>query len=177
MDVTPYLDLRIAPRAVFDSLAERADGVRFYVPSPPRDGAAGTDEWRAVTWGAFARQIRDCACFLSAIGLVSGERAAIFAPNRVEWISAALAIQAAGGVVVPIYPSNTASQAGYVAEHSDARVVFVDTAALLTRVLEAWPSYAAVERIVLLDDALDVPAVLAAVQQHPREGAAPADRA
>ena len=34
MDITPYLDMKIAPRAVFDSLAERKTRVRFMVPVP-----------------------------------------------------------------------------------------------------------------------------------------------
>ena len=162
MDITPFLELRIAPRAVFDSLAERATRPRFMLPTPadPARRADGDGDWTAVTWGAFAKQIRECALFLSAT-LESGERGAIFAPNRVEWMSAALAIQAAGGVMVPIYGSSTAEQAAYVVEHSDARVVFVDTPALLAKVFEAWPRYAAVERIVLLDDALDASRVLA----------------
>jgi long-chain acyl-CoA synthetase len=156
MDITPYLDLRIAPRAVFDRLAERGDRPRFMVP----DGAG----WRAVTWGDFARQIRELAGFLRAVaraGLAPGERAAVFAPNRVEWVSAALAIQASGGVSVPIYPASTVEQAGYVIAHSDARVVFVDTPALLGRLLEGWDELAGVRRVVLLDDALDPARVLA----------------
>jgi long-chain acyl-CoA synthetase len=154
MDITPFLDLRIAPRAVFDSLAERRTRARFMLP------AEGGD-WRAVTWGAFAEQIRKIALFLSASGLAAGERAAVFAPNRVEWMSAALAIQAAGGVMVPIYASSTAEQAAYVARHSDAKVVFVDGAPLLAHVFAAWAEYEAVERVVLLDDALDAAKVLA----------------
>ena len=63
MDITPYLDLKIAPRAVFDTLAERAARApRFMLPAPD-DG-----DWRAVTWGAYARQIRDVALFLAAVG-------------------------------------------------------------------------------------------------------------
>jgi long-chain acyl-CoA synthetase len=85
----------------------------------------------------------------------SGDRSAIYAPNRVEWASAALAIQAAGGVMVPVYPASTAEQLSYVASHSDAKVIFVDTPALLGRVIEAWSALGAVSRIVLLDDALD----------------------
>jgi long-chain acyl-CoA synthetase len=154
MDITPYLDLKIAPRAVFDSLPERGTRPRFMLPT-------GDGDWRAVTWGAFARQIRDAALLVASAGLKSGERACVFAPNRVEWMSAALGIQAAGGVVVPVYASSTAEQAAYVVEHSDARVVFVDTPALVARVLAAWPAYGAVERIVLLDDTLDVSAVAA----------------
>jgi long-chain acyl-CoA synthetase len=156
MDITPYLEPKIAPRAVFDTLAERASRVRFMLQN-------GGD-WRAVTWGAFAEQIKNAALFLAAVGLRSGDRGAVFAPNRVEWISAALAIQAAGGVMVPIYPASTAEQAAYVVSHSDARVVFVDGAPLLERIFSSWRAYENVERIVLLDDALDPAQVLSAAK-------------
>ncbi|MBX3203670.1 MAG: long-chain fatty acid--CoA ligase [Labilithrix sp.] len=148
MDVTPFLEPRIAPRAVFDALAERKTRVRFMVPVP------GSNDWRGVTWGAFADEIRELALFLTTV-TKSGDRAAVYAPNRVEWASASLAIQAAGGVMVPVYPASTADQLAYVASHSDAKVIFVDTPALLGRVLEAWSALGAVQRIVLLDDGLD----------------------
>ncbi len=154
LDLSRHQELKIAPRAVFDALPERRTRPRFMVPT--EDG-----DFRSVTWGAFADQIRQIALFLTQSGLRKGDRAAIFAPNRVEWISAALAIQAAGGVMVPIYPASTSPQAGYIAKHSDARFLFVDTAALLRRVLETWTEYALVERIVLLDDALDASPILA----------------
>lgn len=157
MDITPYLELKIAPRAVFDRLEERRSRVRFMLPTPEGD-------WRAVTWGAFARDIRKISLFLSGAELRSGERAAIFAPNSVEWISAALAIQAAGGVVVPMYPANTAQQAAYVVGHSDARVVFVDSPALLSRIFEAWSDYANVSRIVLLPGTVEALPVLEALR-------------
>jgi long-chain acyl-CoA synthetase len=88
-----------------------------------------------------------------------GTRAAIYAGNRVEWMSAALAIQAAGGVMVPIYPSSTVEQTGYVVEHSDAKVVFVDGKALLARLLSTG-ALANVDAIVTLDDQLDAMGVL-----------------
>ncbi len=159
VDPTPYLEPRIAPRALFDALPERASRVRYMVP----DG----DDWRAVTWQAHARDVRRCALFLGA-ELSGGERAAIFAPNRVEWMAAALGIQATGGVMVPVYPSSTADQAAYIVEHGDCRVLFVDTAPLLMRVLEAWDRYEGVRRIVLLDDALDVAALLERLEREGR---------
>ena len=58
MDITPYLDLRIAPRAIFDSLPERRSRVRYMVPTPEGD-------WRSVTWGAHAKEIREIALFLA----------------------------------------------------------------------------------------------------------------
>jgi long-chain acyl-CoA synthetase len=149
MDIAPFRELKIAPRAIFDTLADRRTRPRFFLPS--EDG-----DWRAVTWGAHAQQIRDVALFLAAVGVKGGERACVFAPNRVEWMAAALGIQAAGGVMVPVYASSTAEQAAYVVAHSDARVLFVDTAPLMARVLAAWDAYGAVERIVVIDDTLDV---------------------
>ncbi len=147
MDVTPYLDLNIAPRAVFDSLEERRSRVRFMLPE---DG-----DWRAVTWQAYADQIRRIGQFLIDAGIKSGERVAIYSPNRVEWISAALAIQAVGGVMVPIYPSSTAEQAAYIVEHSDARLVFADTPLILERIFEEWPAYESVLRVVTFSDDLN----------------------
>lgn len=159
MDITPFKDLKIAPRAVFDALEARKDHVRFMVPT----GAPG--EYRPVTWQAFADEIRELAVFLAS-RLATGDRAAIYAPNRVEWASAALAVQAAGGVIVPVYPASTADQLAYVLTHSDAKVLFVDTPALFGRVLEAWPSLGAsrLESIVLLDGNLDAAAVHASLR-------------
>lgn len=156
MDVSRYLEIRPAPTVVFDHLPERASRPRFMLP----DG----DDWRAVTWQAFADQIRDVALYLST-EMKNGDRACIFAPNRVEWLSAALGIQAMGGVMVPIYGSSTAEQAGYVVEHSDSKVVFVDTPYLLGRVLEGWPRYDAVRRVVLLDDSLDPQAIASKLKE------------
>ncbi len=143
MDITPFLELKPAPRAIFDSLPERKTRPRFMLPTAEGD-------WQAVTWSAYAKGIRQAALFLASEGLQSGDRAAIFAPNSVEWISAAMAIQAVGGVMVPVYPANTAPQAAYVVNHSDTKILFVDTPALLQRVFESWNDYAQVTRIVTL---------------------------
>ena len=153
MDVTPYLEMKIAPQVVFDALEERRTRPRFML--------AGDDgDWVAVTWGAYAAQIRRVTLFLKAVGAEMTDRACIFAHNRVEWMSAALGVQAAGGVMVPIYPASTAEQAAYVVEHSDAKVVFVDGEDLLARVLRGWAAYDSVKRVVLMDDALDATKVL-----------------
>jgi long-chain acyl-CoA synthetase len=153
MDVTPYLDLRPAPHAVFSRLPERQTRPRFMVQS--RLG-----EWAAVTWGEYAREVRQAALYLDSVGLAPGERAAIYAANSVGWITAAMGIQAAGAVLVPIYPASTPAQAGYVIGHSEAKVLFVGSPALLERVLESWASYRQVERIVTLGDAAFDPGLL-----------------
>ena len=161
MDVTKYLAPKIAPRAVFDSLVERRTRVRYMVPT-------GDGDWRAVTWAHHAQEIRDIALFVASVAKM-GDRSAIFAANRVEWMSAALGIQAAGGVMVPIYPSSTEEQAAYVLEHGDAKIVFVDGAALLAKVLGSLRSFHALEKIVLIDDTLDAAKVLASLREKGRD--------
>jgi long-chain acyl-CoA synthetase len=129
---------------------------------------ADGDDWRAVTWHAHATQIKHIALFLQGLGIELGDRAAVFAHNSVAWMSAALGIQSAGGVMVPIYPASTASQAAYIADHSDTRALFVGDAELLARVFERWSAYHAVMRIVLLDDGVDHASVLREVKRtHP----------
>lgn len=163
MDVTPHLQMKTAPQVVFDALEERRTRPRFMV--------AGEDgDWTAVTWGAYAQQIRRVALFLRGLGLEAADRACVFAHNRVEWMSAALGIQAAGGVTVPAYPASTAEQAAYVVAHSDATVVFVDGEDLLGRVLMGWEAYGGVKRIVLMDDALDATKVLEALRRDGGDG-------
>jgi len=152
LDVTPFLEITSAPRVLFNQLAERADQPRFFVR-----GAAGA--WDPITWGEFATQVRRVALFLADSGFRPGDRAAIFAMNRVEWGSAALGIQAAGGVMVPIYPANTGEQTAFVTRHSDSRFLFVDSPELLARVVGNWREYDEVERIVLFQE-FDVQAEL-----------------
>ncbi len=144
MQVSKYLDLNIAPRVLFDALADRKDTPRFFV----KRGS----EWKPVTWQAFADQVERVALWLASSNFGPGDRAAVYAPNSVEWAAAALAIQAAGGVMVPVYAASTLEQLAYVASHCDAKVVFT-TSVLLPRVRDAWPKLPALERVVLLDDA------------------------
>src|SRR5580700_10796695 len=50
-----------------------------------------------LTYGALRADVRRAARSLMALGIVRGDRVAIWAPNRWEWMVAALATHAAGG--------------------------------------------------------------------------------
>ncbi|NUO47271.1 MAG: AMP-binding protein [Polyangiaceae bacterium] len=158
LDLARFEEIKPAPRAIFDRLAERSTRVRFMVPD--------RGDYRSVTYRGYAEQIRRLASFLTGGGFEEGERAAVFASNSVEWIASAMAIQSAGGVLVPIYPACTAPQAAYVASHSDASVIFVDGDDLLARVLEAWSDLDNVKRVVLLPRVGDVGGVLRSLRER-----------
>lgn len=61
---------------------------------------------------------------LMALGIMPGDRVAIWAPNLWEWIVAALAIHSAGGVLVPVNTRMRGNEAGDVLTASGARVLF-----------------------------------------------------
>ena len=87
-----------------------------------RDG-----DWHTLPWTETATRVRRIACALIQAGLKRGEHVALMSGNRVEWLYCDLAILAAGGVTVPIYPSLTARVAGYIAEDSKTRFAIVSS--------------------------------------------------
>ncbi len=116
MDVSPFVaEVRPAHHAVLDYPSP--DHVRFRVRDP--DGS-----WRPVTYGDFADQVLAAAAHVIDQGVRPGDRCAIYAPNSVAWAAHALGIQAAGAVMVPIYPASTPAQVDYVMAHSQAKLLF-----------------------------------------------------
>ncbi|CAM5403758.1 FadD3 family acyl-CoA ligase [Thauera mechernichensis] len=62
---------------------------------------------------------------LIAHGIAPGDRVAIWAENRAEWILAALGIHCAGAAMVPINTRMKGAEAADIIERSGARVLFV----------------------------------------------------
>ncbi|MBP7292104.1 MAG: long-chain fatty acid--CoA ligase [Nannocystaceae bacterium] len=149
-----------APQMLFARAAQLGARPRFMLPQG--------ESWRAVTWNEFADSVARAGAFLHGDVLAAGQRAAVLGTNSVEWLVAALAIQTAGGVMVPIYPASTEDQIAYVIGHSAARVLFVGGDALVDRVLRCWSQLSGVEWFVVLDDT----DVVARARALAREGVA-----
>ena len=64
-----------------------------------RDG----EEWRSLTYGAAAAEVRAVMGSLARMQLAVGDRVAILSENRPEWFLADLAILGRGLVDVPLY--------------------------------------------------------------------------
>ncbi|MDX1645514.1 MAG: long-chain fatty acid--CoA ligase [Longimicrobiales bacterium] len=77
-----------------------------------------------ISYREALRTVRQVAYALSARGVERGDRVAILSENRPEWALADYACLCSGLVVVPIYPTLTASQVAYILEDSGASVVF-----------------------------------------------------
>jgi HIP---CoA ligase len=88
------------------------------------DAEAVVDGDRRVGFTTLAAKVTDAARALVAAGVERGDRVAVWAPNSLEWIVAALGITTAGGVLVPVNTRFKGAEAGYVLSRSSARVLF-----------------------------------------------------
>ncbi len=108
-----------------------------------------------LTYAELDRQVDELARGLMAAGLERGDRLALWAPNRAEWVLTQYATAKAGVVLVNVNPAYRASELRYVLEQSGARMLVSarehrssDYAAMIE---EVRPGLEALERIVLLD--------------------------
>jgi long-subunit acyl-CoA synthetase (AMP-forming) len=104
---------------------EKNQANRVYLRQPIRG------EYKDYTWQAVGNQARKIANALKSMGYEKGTRIGIVSKNCAHWIMADLAIQMAGYISVPFYPSLTADQLNLVLSHSGTQVLFVGK-------LEVW---------------------------------------
>lgn len=93
--------------------------------------------WHNINWREFGEKVTAVACGLNSLGIGKGDRVAIFSENRVEWTFADMGILALGAVSVPIYATSSAEQARYILDHSEAKVVFVNSSEQAEKVFAA----------------------------------------
>lgn len=87
------------------------------------DGRAGGSEWSG---GRIDGQARAAAALLLARGLRRGDRAAVLAANRAEYLAAVLGIMQAGLVAVPVNVRLPRATIEHVLRDSGARLAFCD---------------------------------------------------
>jgi long-chain acyl-CoA synthetase len=83
--------------------------------------------WTPVTWREFTRQVRGLAAGFIAAGIQPGDRVALMSRTRFEWTLLNYGILAAGGVVVPIYPTSSLDQVEWILGDSGAVAVVAET--------------------------------------------------
>lgn len=87
---------------------------------------AVTDAGVEVSYAALVDRSRAIAAALIAAGIDKGDRVAIWAVNRLEWIVAGLGIQAAGGLLVPLSTRLRAAEVGGIMRRARAKLLFCD---------------------------------------------------
>ncbi len=99
---------------------ERERAKHTFLTQPTGGGAT-----QEISWHEAGDQVRRMAAWMQAQGWSAGSRVAILGKNSAHWILADLAIQMAGYVSVPIYPTFNGEALAYILQHSEARACFV----------------------------------------------------
>ncbi|MCX4831256.1 FadD3 family acyl-CoA ligase [Streptomyces sp. NBC_01016] len=109
----------------------RYDQEYLSIPNVVRRAAAQYGEAPALVDGATRWSFRELDRRMTravraalALGVSPGDRVGICAPNRAEWIAAALAVQGAGGIVVPLNTRFKAAELAYILRKSGAKALF-----------------------------------------------------
>ncbi len=93
----------------------------------------------SLSSGDVQRRAAAVAHALHARGVGRGDRVAILANNRVDWLVADFGILYAGGVVVPMFATTADDQIAFIFADSEAKLVFVDDDATAARLRAAVP--------------------------------------
>ncbi|GAB2862037.1 FadD3 family acyl-CoA ligase [Actinocorallia aurea] len=78
-----------------------------------------------LTFAGLDAAVTEAARGFLAAGLAKGDRVAIWAPNTARWIVAALGLQRAGGVLVPLNTRFQGAEAAFILRKSRARILCV----------------------------------------------------
>ena len=111
------------------------------------------DEWREVSYTELAATVSEIARGLVDLGLRPGERVALLCTTRVEWTYADFAITSAGGVVVPIYPTNSPEECAWVVGNSESRFVICEDAAQVAKIVAVRDQLPLLEQVIAIEPA------------------------
>jgi long-chain acyl-CoA synthetase len=84
-------------------------------------------QWTPITSDQLYGRVRSLADVLMAWGIGKGDRVALLCENRWEWLVVDFAVLAIGAVDIPLYPTLTPDQIGYMLRDSGARAIFVSS--------------------------------------------------
>lgn len=107
--------------------------------------------WQTWTWRQVADEVRGIAVGLMQLGVKRGDRVAIIGDNRPRLYWSVYAVQALGGVPVPIYQDAVAEEMQYVLENAEVKFVIAENQEQVDKVIEIKDRCPLVE-VVVYDD-------------------------
>jgi long-chain acyl-CoA synthetase len=115
-----------------------------------RDGA-----WQDVSYAELGEIVSEVGRGLIDLGIQPGDRVAILCTTRPEWTYVDFGITAAGGVVVPIYPTNSPEECEWVAGNSESRAIVCEDATQVAKIRAVRGDLPALETIIVIDPSGD----------------------
>ena len=107
--------------------------------------------WQAYTWRDYFEQSRFIALGLASLGFVRGDKVAIIGDNRPQLYWSVMAVQALGGVPVPLYQDSIEKELAYIVEHAEVRFAIAEDQEQVDKLLSVKAQCAWLEYVVYDD--------------------------
>jgi long-chain acyl-CoA synthetase len=109
------------------------------------------DAVREISGSELVEQIRNVSVGLRDLGLTTGDRVAVIAESRPEWCVSDLAVLAAGGLTVPVYPTLTSGQVRYILDDCGASLAVVSNRVQVERIAAVRTHLLRLSTVVVMD--------------------------
>ncbi len=107
--------------------------------------------WHDVTWDDYVAEVHAVAHGLASLGVEPGDRVAIHAENRPEWLAVDVATVAVRGITVGLYPTNPPDEVRHMLVDSGAKVLVAEDQEQLDKALAVVDDCPGLERIVVIE--------------------------
>lgn len=103
--------------------------------SAPDYAPEGPNAWTTHSWAQTRVIVDEIAAGLLARGIKPEERVAICSTTRIEWVFADFGISCAAAATTTIYPNTGPDEMKYIITNSDSRIVMVEDATQLEKII------------------------------------------
>ena len=109
----------------------------------------GPERWEAISSQEMVRRVAGLANAFVELGVKSGDRVGLFAPNCPEWHTADFAINGSAGVTVPVYFNESSDRMSYILNHCGAQILFIAGAKQLSKFLAAREDLKDIQHVIV----------------------------
>jgi len=137
-----------APETIVDLFLS---GVHAH-PSPKLLNYKAKDgRWVSISSNEAARRVRAIALGLYSLGIHPGDRVALVSENKPEWVLADFGILSMGGIVVPIYTTQSLPQIEFIFSETQPKGILISSRALYDRMLSSLMKLGIEKKIVIFE--------------------------
>jgi long-chain acyl-CoA synthetase len=123
----------------------------------PAFGTLRGKEWHFISYAELDQRVSHARAALARLGVGRGDRVAIVAENRVEWVILAHATFQRRAIFVPMSDAQHDSELKYILSDSGAKVCFVANTSVANRVASLREDLLDLQQLVVIDAADDDP--------------------
>ncbi len=128
---------------LFGNVKDAPDGIAYMFK---REG-----KWVKVTWKEAADIVLNVAYALYSLDIKKGNKVAIIAQTRFEWIMSDFGIMTIGAITVPVYPTLLPHNIEYIINHSDSIIVFAENREQVEKLYKIRDKLYSIKKVIVYD--------------------------